>query len=148
MTMKLWLHIRYPAPEGWVHVPSPREAIELLETGQVTHLDLDYDFGMGSASTGVTVLKHIVFQWISPTPEVTMHTRSIGARRQLAPWARRIAARARAVRMEKEEIPPGCEVEYVTHEEWLRLTRNWRDYDVRDTQNSENKGGEGDDKME
>ena len=43
--MKVWLDDERGAPEGWMRVRWPDEAIALLKTGQVTHLSLDHDLG-------------------------------------------------------------------------------------------------------
>lgn len=40
--MKLWVDDERPAPEGWDRVESSREAIELLQSANVTELSLDY----------------------------------------------------------------------------------------------------------
>lgn len=40
--MKLWVDDERPAPEGWERVESSREAIELLQSTNVTELSLDY----------------------------------------------------------------------------------------------------------
>lgn len=47
--MKVWLDDRrppYPHPDDWVWVRTPAEAIELLETGEVSELSLDHDLGL------------------------------------------------------------------------------------------------------
>ena len=41
--MKLYLDDEREAPEGWVRVRRPGEAIRLLKTGAVTDLSLDRD---------------------------------------------------------------------------------------------------------
>ena len=44
--MKVWLDDERKAPEGWVHVKTPLQAIELLKTGNVEEISLDNDLGM------------------------------------------------------------------------------------------------------
>jgi len=43
--MKLWLDDIRPAPPGWHHVKTIREAKDVLMTGLVTHASLDHDLG-------------------------------------------------------------------------------------------------------
>ena len=43
--LKVYLDDERPAPEGWVHVKTPAQAIALLDTGMVSHLSLDHDLG-------------------------------------------------------------------------------------------------------
>lgn len=44
--MKLWLDDKRPMPEGFdTHVKSAFEAIQLINTGMVTHIGLDHDLG-------------------------------------------------------------------------------------------------------
>jgi hypothetical protein len=47
--VKVWLDDHrspYPDPDEWVWVRTPAEAIELLETGDVSELSLDHDLGL------------------------------------------------------------------------------------------------------
>ena len=54
--MKIYLDdIREP-PIGWKLVHWPDEAIELLKTGQVTHISLDHDLGDDKKGTGYDVI--------------------------------------------------------------------------------------------
>jgi acyl CoA:acetate/3-ketoacid CoA transferase alpha subunit len=43
--MKVYLDGERIAPDGWVQVRWPEEAIKLLTAGNVTHLSLDHDLG-------------------------------------------------------------------------------------------------------
>ena len=43
--LKVYLDDERSAPEGWVRVKTPAQAIALLETGQVSQLSLDHDLG-------------------------------------------------------------------------------------------------------
>ena len=54
--MRLYLDDERTAPEGWVQVRWPDEAIKLLQTGEVTHLSLDHDLGDDERGTGYDVL--------------------------------------------------------------------------------------------
>ena len=44
--MKIWLDDERTSPEGWTHIKTPWEAIELLKTGQVEEISLDNDLGL------------------------------------------------------------------------------------------------------
>jgi hypothetical protein len=47
--VRVWLDDRrppYPDPDSWIWVRTPAEAIELLETGEVSELSLDHDLGL------------------------------------------------------------------------------------------------------
>jgi hypothetical protein len=50
--MKVYLDDERVAPEGWYQVRWPEEVIELLESGEVTHLSLDHDLGDDKHGTG------------------------------------------------------------------------------------------------
>ena len=54
--MKLYLDDEREAPEGWVRVRWPEEAIELLKTGHVTEVSLDHDLGDDERGTGYDVV--------------------------------------------------------------------------------------------
>ena len=44
--MRVWLDDAPAAPEGWVHVRTPEEAIDLLRAGAVEEISLDHDLGL------------------------------------------------------------------------------------------------------
>lgn len=53
---RVWLDDERPAPEGWAHVETARDAIALLERGGVVELSLDHDLGDDAAlGTGYDV---------------------------------------------------------------------------------------------
>lgn len=54
--MKVYLDDERVAPQGWVQVRWPDEAIELLKTGEVRDLSLDHDLGDDKRGTGYYVL--------------------------------------------------------------------------------------------
>jgi hypothetical protein len=54
--MKVFLDDERPAPEGWVRVYWPSEAIALLETGRVIKISLDHDLGDDAKGTGYDVV--------------------------------------------------------------------------------------------
>jgi hypothetical protein len=54
--MKVFLDDEREAPDGWVRVYWPAEAIELLQSGQVERLSLDHDLGDDARGTGYDVI--------------------------------------------------------------------------------------------
>jgi hypothetical protein len=80
--MRVWLDDVRPAPDGWVHVRTPEEAIELLRTGEVAELSLDFDLGFRGDEerrTGEVVLVWIEEQVVRGTaqfvlPEISIHS--------------------------------------------------------------------------
>ena len=54
--MKVYLDDERAAPDGWVLVRWPEEAIELLKTGQVTDLSLDHYLGDDERGTGYDIV--------------------------------------------------------------------------------------------
>lgn len=48
----LWLDDVRPAPEGWAHARSVREAVEVLRTGNVGWASLDHDLGRFAVDGG------------------------------------------------------------------------------------------------
>jgi hypothetical protein len=64
--MKVYLDDERTTPEGWTRVYWPSEAIELLQTGQVTELSLDHDLGNDARGTGYDVVL-----WVEE--QVAMH---------------------------------------------------------------------------
>jgi hypothetical protein len=57
--MNVFLDDERTAPEGWVLVTSPQEAIRLLATGNVDQISLDHDLG-DTSCTGYDVLLKVV----------------------------------------------------------------------------------------
>jgi len=84
--MKVYLDDERPTPDGWTHTRWPEDAIELLKTGQVTHLSLDHDLGDDRHGTGYDVLL-----WLEQTvategfvpPEVVVHSANTSARKKM-----------------------------------------------------------------
>ena len=50
--VNLWLDDIRPAPEGWVHVKTVNEAIELMKTRTVDYASLDHDLGIFASEGG------------------------------------------------------------------------------------------------
>lgn len=75
------------APEGWVRVRWPDEAIALLETGKVMSISLDHDLGDDTRGTGYDVLlwieEAVATQRFIP-PLITIHSANPSARIKMA----------------------------------------------------------------
>ena len=92
--MKVYLDDVRPEPAGWARAYSYEECIELLETGDVTHLDLDWNLGQGSERTGLSVLVWLesrVRKGRISLPEIGVHTADARARREMLAIVRRLA---------------------------------------------------------
>lgn len=75
--MKVFLDDVRNTPEGWVRVYWPDEAIELLKSGDVTHISLDHDLGDDDRGTGddvVTWLQEQVYFYNMKPPVITVHS--------------------------------------------------------------------------
>jgi NAD+-processing family protein with receiver domain len=62
--MRVWLDDTRPAPEGWVHVETPEEAIDLLKTGDVEEISFDHDLGLDDYEDGRERTGYRVLLWI------------------------------------------------------------------------------------
>jgi len=84
--MKVWLDDLRPAPEGYVWVHWPKQAIELLKKGTCTHLSLDHDLGNDALGTGYDVLLWIeqstMLEGFKP-PIINVHSANISARQKM-----------------------------------------------------------------
>lgn len=96
MKIDLWLDDTRPAPPGWEHAKTAREAIDILKTQEVRRLELDHDLGHCSACTackgygsrcgcechwtGMTVVIFMVNTGIWPQEEPRVHSQNpVGA---------------------------------------------------------------------
>jgi hypothetical protein len=70
---KVWLDDNRPAPEGWVRARTVAEAQELLETGRVTHLSLDYDLGFDEP-TGYDLVRWMAETRTWPRTMIEVHS--------------------------------------------------------------------------
>lgn len=81
--MKVFLDDTREAPDGWIRTYWPEEVIELLKTGNVTHLSLDHDLGDDEHGTGYDVImwleEEVLFGRIRP-PEMKVHSANVSAR--------------------------------------------------------------------
>jgi hypothetical protein len=84
--MKVYLDDERVAPEGWIQVRWPEEAIALLEAGQVDELSLDHDLGDDEHGTGYDVLlwleEAVAMRQFSP-PRVRVHSANVSARQKM-----------------------------------------------------------------
>lgn len=84
--MKIYLDDIRSAPEGWVRVFWPDEAIALLKTGEATHISLDHDLGDDSRGTGYDVLlwieEAVAVDGFQP-PEMLVHSANSAARQRM-----------------------------------------------------------------
>jgi hypothetical protein len=94
--MKLYLDDARIEPEGWARAYTYEECLELLTTGLVTHLDLDWHLGQGPERTGLAVL-----EWLErevragrvPLPRLSVHTSDPGARQRMLEIVARLTSR-------------------------------------------------------
>jgi hypothetical protein len=84
--VKVWLDDRRSAPEGWVHVRTPEEAIELVRGGEVEEISLDHDLGLDVGArerTGYDVLvwleEEVAAGRARPPAVMTVHSGNVGA---------------------------------------------------------------------
>ena len=91
--MKVYLDDGREAPEGWVRVRWPEEAIELLKTGQVTDLSLDHDLGDDERGTGYDVvlwIEEAVATGAFVPPRMVVHSANAPARAKMEAGLERI----------------------------------------------------------
>lgn len=84
--MKVFLDDLRVAPDGWVHVYWPDEAIALLETGDVEEISLDHDLGNDARGTGYDVviwIEEAVALRGFQAPRISVHSANISARRKM-----------------------------------------------------------------
>lgn len=84
--MKVFLDDEREAPEGWVRVCWPEEAIELLKTGRVQEISLDHDLGDDDRGTGYDVVLWIEEAVITADfkpPIVKVHSANSSARKKM-----------------------------------------------------------------
>jgi hypothetical protein len=88
--VRAWLDDERPAPEGWVRVRTPEEAIGLLRGGEVEELSLDHDLGLDGGArerTGYDVLLWLEAEVAAgrarPPAVMTVHSGNVGAVRRM-----------------------------------------------------------------
>lgn len=81
--MKVYLDDERKAPDGWVRVYWPDEAIALLSSGNVTEISLDHDLGDDARGTGYDVIlwieEAVALRGFSP-PRIFVHSANSSAR--------------------------------------------------------------------
>lgn len=84
--VKVFLDDERAAPDGWIRVRWPDEAIELLETGNVSEISLDHDLGDDDRGTGYDVIlwieEAVVTQGFQP-PSIRVHSANPSARHKM-----------------------------------------------------------------
>ena len=84
--MKVYLDDIRPAPDGWLRVYWPDEAIELLKTGDVAEISLDHDLGDDDRGTGYDVLlwlEEAVMTRGFNAPTINLHSANTSARQRM-----------------------------------------------------------------
>lgn len=85
--MKIYLDDERIAPEGWVQVRWPDEAIKLLQTGTVTHLSLDHDLGDDRRGNGYDVLlwieQQVALYKFTPPAKIDVHSANPAAHKRM-----------------------------------------------------------------
>lgn len=85
--MKVYLDDERIAPEGWIQVRWPDEAIKLLQTGTVSHLSLDHDLGDDQRGTGYDVLiwirQEVALCKFTPPTKIEVHSANPAARKRM-----------------------------------------------------------------
>jgi hypothetical protein len=91
--MKLFLDDERNPPEGWIHVRSPKDAIDILKTGSVGEISLDHDLGDDAGGTGYDVIlwieEAVVTQHFVP-PKIVVHSANPSARQKMEAGIRSI----------------------------------------------------------
>ncbi|MBV5329803.1 MAG: hypothetical protein JZU65_19605 [Chlorobium sp.] len=91
--MKVYLDDERIAPDGWIQVRWPEDAIRLLESGEVTELSLDHDLGDDAHGTGYDVVlwieEAVATRGFRP-PSVKVHSANSSARMKMESGIRSI----------------------------------------------------------
>ena len=85
--IKVYLDDERIPPDGWVHVKSPNEVIDLLKTGSVIEMSLDHDLGGDDTiGTGYDVLcwleEQVICNHFFP-PFITIHSANPSAKNKM-----------------------------------------------------------------
>lgn len=84
--MRVFLDDERQAPDGWVRVRWPDEAIALLQAGNVVELSLDHDLGDDDRGTGYDVIlwmeEAVALQGFVP-PMIHVHSANASAREKM-----------------------------------------------------------------
>ena len=97
--MKVFLDDERVAPEGWVRVRWPEEAISLLKSGYVQELSLDHDLGDDQHGTGYDVLlwieQEVALHHFTPPANIAVHSANPAGRKRMLAAIESIFKRAR-----------------------------------------------------
>jgi hypothetical protein len=91
--MRVYLDDEREAPDGWIRVRWPAEAIALLVTGNVEIISLDHDLGDDVHGTGCDVILWIEEAVASrgfKSPEIRVHSANPAARLRMEAGIRSI----------------------------------------------------------
>ena len=84
--INVYLDDERQAPEGWLRVYWPDEAIALLESGEVAELSLDHYLGDDDRGTGYDVVlwieEQVVLNGFKP-PKMSVHSANSSARAKM-----------------------------------------------------------------
>ncbi len=119
--MKVFLDDERTAPDGWVQVRWPDEAIELLKSGDVDELSLDHDLGDDDRGTGYTVLlwleEQVLVHGMQPPKKIVVHSANTSARQKMEA----------AIKVISEHELPHSPVGIFYDSEFTSLDENWRE---------------------
>lgn len=91
--MRIYLDDERPAPEGWLSVHWPSEAIAVLLSGQVQEISLDHDLGDDERGTGYDVIlwieEAVALRAFVP-PRIHVHSANASAREKMVAGMRSI----------------------------------------------------------
>ncbi|WP_223789121.1 cyclic-phosphate processing receiver domain-containing protein [Marinicella meishanensis] len=124
--MKVYLDDERPTPPGWQRVYWPDEAIELLQTGQVTELSLDHDLGDDERGTGYDVvlwLEEAVFTQGFKPPQIKVHSANSSAREKMERGIRQIEK----IINSQHETCPTCGDYQMVRRKMILIDPIWKD---------------------
>lgn len=84
--MKVYLDDERETPPGWKRVYWPKDAIKLLETGEVEEISLDHDLGDDDRGTGYDVvcwIEEAVITKAFRPPIIKVHSANPSARNKM-----------------------------------------------------------------
>jgi hypothetical protein len=106
--MRVFLDDVRSAPEGWIRVHWPSEAIAMLETGMVEELSLDHDLGDDKQGTGYDVIlwieEAVALRSFMP-PKIIVHSANPPAAEKMLAAIRSIEERAAQIRQNEPPAP-------------------------------------------
>lgn len=97
--MKIWLDDEISAPKGWTWVRTTSQMIDMISSGDVTTIDLDYH--LSTSKTGMDVLDWLeqrLENGILPPETILIHTGDTFARARMRAKTSLIRRKARSLR--------------------------------------------------